>query len=235
MALSGKKNPLADAGDKRDTGSTPGLGRFRGAGHGNALQDSCLGNSLDGAWQATVHGVTKSWTQLKQLHTHAARTMGKRSLTHRDLMHSQCTAATGEAAVMDTALPSHHSHKHTVFLAQSPSTGSLSVAVVGVGLIRASYYSSTATDCITLREEGEEGLKKLFSVTIQYSRCLRGSIRYQESFVWCSFSCEVILFYISYQVCTGINTSNPHLLLLQVGKQNMALAWALSCLNYGSK
>lgn len=46
-------------------------------------------------------------------------------------------------------------------------------------------------------------------------------------FVWCSFSCEVILFYISYQVCTGINTSNPHLLLLQVGKQNMAIAWAL--------
>ena len=137
--------------------------------------------------------------------------MGKRSLTHRDLMHSQCTAATGEAAVMDIALPSHHSLKHTAFLAQSPSTGSLSVAVVGVDLIRALYYSSTATDCITLWEKGEEGLKKLFSVMIQYSRCFRGSINYQESFVWSSFSCEMILFYISYQVCTGINTSNPHL------------------------
>ena len=206
------KNPLANAGDKRDTGSIPGLGRFCGGGHGNPLQDSCLGNSLDrGAWQATVHEVTKSQTQLKQLGTHAARTMGKRSLTHRDLMHSQCTAATGEAAVMDTALPSHHSLKHTAFLAQSPSTGSLSVAVVGVDLIRALYYSSTATDGITLCEMGEEGLKKLFSVMIQYSRCFRGSINYQESFVWSSFSCEMILFYISYQVCTGINTSNPHL------------------------
>ena len=206
------KNPLANAGDKRDTGSIPGLGRFRGGGHGNPLQDSCLGNSLDrGAWQATVHEVIKSQTQLKQFRTHAARTMGKRSLTHRDLMHSQCTAATGEAAVMDIALPSHHSLKHTAFLAQSPSTGSLSVAVVGVDLIRALYYSSTATDCITLWEKGEEGLKKLFSVMIQYSRCFRGSINYQESFVWSSFSCEMILFYISYQVCTGINTSNPHL------------------------
>ena len=29
------------------------------------LQYSCLGNPKDrGAWQATVHGITKSWTQL---------------------------------------------------------------------------------------------------------------------------------------------------------------------------
>ena len=64
VALVGK-NPLANAGDKRDTGSIPGLGRFCGGGHGNPLQDSCLGNSLDrGAWQATVHEVTKSQTRL---------------------------------------------------------------------------------------------------------------------------------------------------------------------------
>ena len=37
-----------------------------GEGNGNPLQHSCLGNSMDrGAWQATVHGVAKSWTQLK--------------------------------------------------------------------------------------------------------------------------------------------------------------------------
>ena len=31
---------------------------------------SCLGNPMDrGAWQATVHGVTKSWTQLSTGHT----------------------------------------------------------------------------------------------------------------------------------------------------------------------
>ena len=37
-------------------------------GNGNPLQDSCLGNSMDGgAWQATVHGVAKSQTQLERL------------------------------------------------------------------------------------------------------------------------------------------------------------------------
>ena len=65
------KNPPANAGDKRDAGSIPRLGRSSGGGHGNALQYSCLGNPMDrGAWWATVHGVTKSWTQLKGLSTH---------------------------------------------------------------------------------------------------------------------------------------------------------------------
>ena len=47
-------------------------GRSLGGGHcDNPLQYSCLENSVDrGAWQAIVHGVTKSWTQLKQLSTH---------------------------------------------------------------------------------------------------------------------------------------------------------------------
>ena len=43
----------------------PGSGRSPGGGHGNPLQYSCLENSMDrGARQATVHGVTKSQTQL---------------------------------------------------------------------------------------------------------------------------------------------------------------------------
>ena len=38
---------------------------YLGDGNGNLLQDSCLEISRDrGAWWATVHGVTKSWTQL---------------------------------------------------------------------------------------------------------------------------------------------------------------------------
>ena len=45
-----------------DLGWIPGLGRSPGGGHGNLLQYSCLENPR-GAWQATVHGVTKSWTQ----------------------------------------------------------------------------------------------------------------------------------------------------------------------------
>ena len=64
------KNPPANAGDVRDTGSIPGLGRYPGGGHGNPLQYSCLENPMDrGAWWATVHGVTKSLTQLKNLST----------------------------------------------------------------------------------------------------------------------------------------------------------------------
>ena len=43
----------------------PVLGRSPGEGNGNSLQYSCLGNPMDrGAWQATVHRVVKSWTQL---------------------------------------------------------------------------------------------------------------------------------------------------------------------------
>ena len=48
-----------------DLGFIPCLGRFPGEGNGNLLQYSCLENSKNrGAWQATGHGVTKSWTQL---------------------------------------------------------------------------------------------------------------------------------------------------------------------------
>ena len=47
-------------------------GQSPGEGNGNPLQYSCLENSMDRApWQATVHGVAKSRTQLKQLSTHA--------------------------------------------------------------------------------------------------------------------------------------------------------------------
>ena len=44
----------------RDPGLIPGSGRSPGEGNGNPLQYSCLGNPMDrGAWQATVHGVTR--------------------------------------------------------------------------------------------------------------------------------------------------------------------------------
>ena len=55
------KNPTANAGDARDSGSIFGSGRSPGGGNGNLLQHSCLENSMDkGARQATVHGVSKS-------------------------------------------------------------------------------------------------------------------------------------------------------------------------------
>ena len=69
MALAVKNLP-AKAGDTRDVGSIPGLRRSPGEGNGNPLQYACLENLMDGGpWWATVHGVTKSWTQLKQLST----------------------------------------------------------------------------------------------------------------------------------------------------------------------
>ena len=57
------KNPLANAGYVRDTGSIPELGRSPGGGHRSPLQYSCLENPIDRrAWWATVHEVTKIWT-----------------------------------------------------------------------------------------------------------------------------------------------------------------------------
>ena len=64
------KNPPANAEDTRNTGQIPRSRRSPGGGNGNPLQYSCLENSKDrGDWQATVCGVTRSWTQLKQLST----------------------------------------------------------------------------------------------------------------------------------------------------------------------
>ena len=64
------KNPLANEGD---AGSILGSGRSPGEGIGNPLQYFCLKNPMDsGAWWATIHGVTKSWTRLERLSTRNA-------------------------------------------------------------------------------------------------------------------------------------------------------------------
>ena len=62
------KNPPANAGDIRDPGSIPRMGRSSGGGHGNPLQHSCLENPVDrGAWWAAVYEVAQSQTRLKRL------------------------------------------------------------------------------------------------------------------------------------------------------------------------
>ena len=64
------KNLPANAGDIRDVGSVPGLGRSPGAGHNKPLQCSCLENPHgQRSLVATVHRVAKSRTRLKQLST----------------------------------------------------------------------------------------------------------------------------------------------------------------------
>ena len=65
------KNPPANAGDIREVGSIPELGRSPGGGHGNPLQYSCLENPMDrGAWRVTSEAA-KNQTQLKRLSTYA--------------------------------------------------------------------------------------------------------------------------------------------------------------------
>ena len=59
---SDSKESACNAGD---LGLIPGLGKSPREGNGNLLQYSCLDNPMDrGPWQATVHGVAKSQTQL---------------------------------------------------------------------------------------------------------------------------------------------------------------------------
>ena len=71
------KNSPANAGDP---GLTPGSKRSPGERNGTPLQYSCLKNPMDReAWQATVHGVAKSWTRLSlHAHTHT-HTQGGRA------------------------------------------------------------------------------------------------------------------------------------------------------------
>ena len=59
------KESTSNARDSRDMGSIPGLERSPGEGNVNPLQYFLPGDPMDrGVWQATVHGITKSWTQL---------------------------------------------------------------------------------------------------------------------------------------------------------------------------
>ena len=65
VALVVKTSPV-NAGDTRSVGSIPGSGRTPGEVNSNPFQYSCLENLMDrGTWWATIHGVTKSPTQLR--------------------------------------------------------------------------------------------------------------------------------------------------------------------------
>ena len=67
MGFPGGSDGKESACSAEDLDLIPGLGRSPGEGNGNPLQYSCLENPMDGrAWQATVHGVKNSWTQLSE-------------------------------------------------------------------------------------------------------------------------------------------------------------------------
>ena len=67
----GGKGPTGQCRSHREVSAIPESGGSPGEGHGTPLWYSCLENPMDrGAWWATVHEVTKSWTQLKQLGVH---------------------------------------------------------------------------------------------------------------------------------------------------------------------
>ena len=93
--VSGKEPACQYRLDIRDAGSNLGSGRSPGGDHGNPFQYSCLENITDrGAWRATVHGVTKSQTQLKRLSMHV-HTRGIQMLSVITGHHSrrfQCSA-----------------------------------------------------------------------------------------------------------------------------------------------
>ena len=62
LTLVVKSSPV-NAGDMRDVGSIPELGKSPGEGHGNPLQCTCLENPMDrGAWWTTVHRAAESRT-----------------------------------------------------------------------------------------------------------------------------------------------------------------------------
>ena len=73
------KESACNAGDLRDMGSIPGLGKSPRGEHGNPLQHSCQEKSMDRrAWRATVHRMAKSQIQLKQLSTHTFKSLVQR-------------------------------------------------------------------------------------------------------------------------------------------------------------
>ena len=75
------KSLPANAGDIRDVGSIPGLGRSPGEGNGSPLQYSCFENPINrGAWWAIVHGVKESDTTEAAEHKDILRHISRKEM-----------------------------------------------------------------------------------------------------------------------------------------------------------
>ena len=124
---------LPPTGDARDLGLNPRLGRSLGVGNGNLVQYSCLQNSMDRrAWQATVHEIAKSWTQLNDwvcIHTYHIICIHLCYLMHQFSSVTQsCLTLCGCMNCSTPGLPVHHqlpeitqTHVHQVRDAIQPS------------------------------------------------------------------------------------------------------------------
>ena len=113
---SGKESTSQRRGCKK-SGSIPRWGRSHGVGNGNPLQHSFLENSMDtGAWRATMHGVTKSWTWLN------TRTQQPFAWLHPLLRHYECFWDNFSCLPIGFDLSHSNSSWHSAS-PQSPSVG----------------------------------------------------------------------------------------------------------------
>ena len=94
------KDLSASAGDIRDTGSIPGLGRAPGGTHGHALQHSCLEDPMDrGAWRGWSPGSRGTEALLSALWCPKGEADLKRGARCAQIADSFCCAADTNPAV----------------------------------------------------------------------------------------------------------------------------------------
>ena len=96
------KNSPTHAGDIRDMGSIPGLGRSARGGNGNPLQNPCLENPMDrGAWWATFHVVV-------QLLSHAQLFVTPWTAAHQAVLSFTITWNLLKLMSIESVMPSNH-------------------------------------------------------------------------------------------------------------------------------
>ena len=110
------KESACNAGDARDKGSVPGLGRSPGEMHGNPLQYSYLENSMDrGALWAAVHGVAKCQARLTDYaHAHTLEPSSWRRVTRSSML------ACWWGARLGTWTPHRHGYGPTSWVVDGP-------------------------------------------------------------------------------------------------------------------
>ena len=95
------KHPPVNAGDIRDVGLISGSGRSPGGGNGNPLQYFGLENPVDrGAWWATVHRASKSWTLLKRLNMRACMLQTRNETNAKNSGRNPLGRGTGETCLL---------------------------------------------------------------------------------------------------------------------------------------